>query len=185
MNLINEFNLMAEKIELKIRKRKIPSKYIIIFSFILSLKAFFDLVNDNIISFLGLMILSQFFLKIYLINIKYQDDYYSQNYDLLNNKLNYVKFMVYLSVLFLKFNRNFSSTNIIFILLLFLIYMYYSPCFSETLNENSETDFTILNGNDKLKRIYKKRDLIMNNFMFNDICSVIFLLVVILLFKYL
>ena len=183
MDFTEKFKHSAQKIESSIRKYNINPKYLIIFSFILCLKAYFDLINNKLISFLLLMIISQFIIEIYLTNIKYQKDNNSQNYHLLNQKLNYVKFMVYVALIFLKYYKNVSSLNFMIIILGFILYIYYSPCYSENLNEESETEFALLNGKDKIKRIFNKRNSIFNNFLFNDICTLIYLLLLVVIFN--
>jgi len=179
MDLVKKFKYVAQRIEHSFRKFNLNPKYLIIFSFILCLKAYFDLINNKIISFLILMIISQLIIEVYLTNIKYQEDKETQNYHLLNQKLNYIKFMVYVAVLFLKFNKSVSILNIIILLLGFLLYIYYSPCYSDNLNESNQTDFELLNGKDKIKRIFKNKNHIFNNFLFNDICTLIYLLLIV------
>jgi hypothetical protein len=181
MDLTNKFKAAAQKIEFSVRKFNLNPKYLIIFSFILCLKAYFELINNNIISFLLLMIISQLIVEVYLINIKYQTDKENQNYHLLNQKLNYIKFMVYIAVIFLKFNKSVSFLNIIILLLGFILYIYYSPCYSDNLSQESETDFSLLNGKDKIKRIFKNKNSIFNNFLFNDICTLIYLLLIVII----
>jgi hypothetical protein len=178
MNFIEKFKELAQRIELTVRKYDVNPKYLVILSFIICLKAYFDLINNNLISFIVLMIISQFIIEIYLTNVKHQPDYQSQNYHLLNQKLNYVKFMVYIAILFLKFNKSVNVLNIIILLLGFILYIYYSPCYSDSLSQSSETDFEMLNGQDKIKRIFGNRNRIFNNFLFNDICTLIYLLLI-------
>lgn len=181
MDITEKFKHAAQKIEFSIRKYKINPKYLILFSFILCLKAYFELINNKVLTFIFLMIISQFIIEIYLTNIKYQKDYNSENYHLLNQKLNYVKIMLYISIIFLKFGKSISFLNIIIVFLAFILYIYFSPCYANSLSEDSETDFKLLNGKDKIKLIFKNKNKIFNNFLFNDICTLIYLLLVVII----
>ena len=127
------------------------------------------------------MIISQFIVEIYLTNVKYQKNKESENYHLLNQKLNYIKFMLYITVIFLKFNKSVSILNIIILILGFILYIYFSPCYSNGLSDNDQTDFKLLDGKDKIKRIFKNRNKIFNNFLFNDICTLVYLLLIVVI----
>lgn len=185
MEFASVFKNIAKRIESNLRNFNINPKYLSILSFILCLKAYFELVNNKVFSFLFLMIFAQLITEIYLINVKHQSDSENQNYYLINQKLNYIKFMIYLIVLFMKYNSSFKLINFVIVIFAFLIYTYYATCYSDILNQNSEIDFELANGTEKVKRIFSKKNKILNNFLFNDICSVFFLLLVVILFQFL
>lgn len=183
MDITKKFNYAAQKVEHSIRKLNINPKYLIILSFVLCLKAYIELIKNKLLTFLSLMIISQFIVEIYLINVKYQKDKESENYYIFNQKINYVKFMLYITLIFLKFSKSVSFLNILIILLGFIIYIYFSPCYSTSLTEENETNFNLLDGKDKIKRIFKNRNKIFNNFLFNDICTLIYLLLIVVIFS--
>jgi hypothetical protein len=183
MDITEKFNQAAQKIEYSIRKFNINPKYLIVLSFILTLKAYFELINSKLLTFIFLMIISQFIVEVYKNNINYQKDKNEENYHLLNQKLNYIKLILFVCIIFLKFGKSISFLNILIVILAFILYIYYSPCYASNLTQSSETDFKLLNGKDKIKTIFKNRNKIFNNFMFNDICTLIYLLLIVIIFS--
>lgn len=181
MDLTKIFKDVAEKIELSLRKHNFNPNYVIIFSFILYLKSFIDLVKNNTLLFVIQIILSQILVEVYhlIITNKVEDN--KQEYYKISKKISYIKLMVFLCVILLKFNNHLSLPKLLIFILGFMLYIYYSPCYKDELNKDSKTNFELLSGKDKLKRIFNKRNNILNNFLFNDICSVIYLIITILI----
>jgi hypothetical protein len=179
-NIINQFNDSIEQLLPTIKNYKINPKYIVLLSFILVLKSYYDLSINNYLSFSIMFILSQYFNQLYskyINDINDINDINNSSYKLLQKKLNYLKFMLYLSVLFVKYSHKITFTNIIVILVIFLIHLNYSPCYYDIYNEDHEIKFENLTSQQKLLRILKNKNKLKYNFLFGDICSVLFLII--------
>ena len=130
-----------------------------------------------------MMILSQYFNELYSLYIK-NNHLKKKNYKVLQKKLNYLKFMLFIAVILIKYPSKFNLTNIIVICLLLIIHLNYSPCYKNVYNEDSEEDFDYLSSEQKLKKIYYKKNQLKNNFLFGDICSVLFLIFLIVFLEF-
>ena len=182
-NIDQNFKNLVLKILPSTIKYNINPKYIVILSFILVLKSYFDLGQNNLIAFCSMFLLSQYFNKLYTIYIA-ELNLKRKNYTVLQNKLNYLKFMLFIAVILIKYARKFNLTNLIVIFLILIIHLNYSPCYKQIYNQNSENDFDYLNSEEKLKQIYNKKDKLKKNFLFGDICSVIFLICLVIFFEF-
>ena len=184
MNHIDQnFKNLVLKILPSVNKYNINPKYIVILSFILVLKSYFDLGQNNLFAFCSMFLLSQYFNELYGIYIS-KLNLKVKNYSVLQRKLNYLKFMLFIAVILIKYGRKLNLTNIIVLSLILIIYLNYSPCYKKIYNQDSEKDFDYFNTEKKLKKIYNKKDKLKNNFLFGDICSVIFLICVVVFFEF-